>query len=1407
MSSMDEFSEIAEIVEGKSKTEEKQVAVAVEEPDEEVEDAPVCCEVKAPRHLRGDNDREKIATVPEEQVTTPGFMAMMSIFGEATSMIDFTEKELDALVEKCELWNGLAQIIQYDFSHAIPGDINFLYKNILTPTEDDEQTSGEGYIRLMTDAIKRSYFTNGKYSLDDVLNRFRRGATTYYGKYPVLMKPTIAPIVSLVLMHSTKYTVRVDFTVESGNRIRSKVNIKSNGVTKENIEKNTLSFRNVTDAVTIAGAQLLMEDAKGREVNPDRDLVDLYIQKLQNNDRDTIKKLDDVNTVILITSFNGAGKIEMSHNVVTIDDVMVQAVDRLSQGKLDNEIRDATQAAESIFINSSADKESQDRKDGLRAVVAELKLEKVKYERKIDLLIRLPYVRMKKRIDPLILKMMIPNYVSRCFSNVPISPDIAYTVSEMRKDYYNIVDALDSSRSTVVTLRDCIKTFRSILSKSVYADRIPLGEMDVIFASQKRARLFKDNASTQENAARAYLDYERRAYRIFLREFKKIAPESPVIDALIKHSKMGQGIHPDEVRKELNPKATPLLRHVLYQERSTNTYAIVPTVALYKMSEVTQIEREGHPGYRVVTLNPVNDLGMPSEMGPLRSFTLGVIEGTPSYDFTDEDRYCLALRDSTRSEEAGEFGGLLLIDNLGNFLRQTQLVLEGTAPGSKFYQYISRRDCQRGAATTFRGTDLTAPDDYNRSELLRVSAPNSSDLRKDIIGMKCLGDRKDAIRYANISTYILSMFRPKNGLCVNAFVGQDAQAVAFTHRNQNRPAAPGRRAIDYGPGANLEANAAAMNNSLVKSFWKGINRLAVKHKPFGLSPYGVAAQEVKFYPDRIEFEDQVLKSDNLMITPPAKLYAAVKELMVVLKDVSLNNFEFRELSEIANADDAPYALRQRAAKYNYETRQTNIDPVVLAALIKDHNTRIKEHNKRYKMLKKIFDRTKIVELLNSYKDVEILDEIADGVLRPTGCMFWPDRENIKKLGGVGMNDDIHQMYSIVRMFIRFMLHEEGLFVTRHDERSAVIDSLAMGYAEYRGLDEDGQGFMATDPIAEADDLDFNTLTDRFIDCICAPFALTKKANDVFKVYILPKLPLDQDITLCTATLGSVEAVVSVRVSGDRRTTKWMVNGKKLRRDEINPVLKRALCFEDQEGYDQFLADVQQVSLRARNLLTKGLELSLTNNDTDVPVLLEFSRSGRTWHLIVRNPDGTKYKVHPMVGGATKFANMLASSERARRLGGNTEKSMGVARFMEYMDNIPTLGIDSLKRLLATGLKTINEALARSRKLLEDTAKMVGAEWIEHTHGSKTITGYKVTGTSGNSYLICCDKVSTSYKDRHGHDKLGAVYSLPTLTYVCIVDKSNDQAGYDIVVNRLLALKNDTFVAGSVRTLSRYTDNN
>lgn len=77
-------------------------------------------------------------------------------------------------------------------------------------------------------------------------------------------------------------------------------------------------------------------------------------------------------------------------------------------------------------------------------------------------------------------------------------------------------------------------------------------------------------------------------------------------------------------------------------------------------------------------------------------------------------------------------------------------------------------------------------------------------------------------------------------------------------------------------------------------------------------------------------------------------------------------------------------------------------------------------------------------------------------------------------------------------------------------------------------------------------------------------------------------------------------------------------------------------------------------------------------------------------------------------------------------------------------------------------------------------------------------GYIITGTSGKQYFVDASDTATGPHNNHY-----PVFHFPSGGPICIVDKANHlaQVGKDALVNRLFALKNDTFVAKQITTLN------
>ena len=112
----------------------------------------------------------------------------------------------------------------------------------------------------------------------------------------------------------------------------------------------------------------------------------------------------------------------------------------------------------------------------------------------------------------------------------------------------------------------------------------------------------------------------------------------------------------------------------------------------------------------------------------------------------------------------------------------------------------------------------------------------------------------------------------------------------------------------------------------------------------------------------------------------------------------------------------------------------------------------------------------------------------------------------------------------------------------------------------------------------------------------------------------------------------------------------------------------------------------------------------------------------------------------------------------------------------------------LKEIIVEGKKTYQEALDKSKKLLDDTVAKFSLQ--PGTQNGKT--GYFVQGKI-RKYFIENDVDLVDGTGRCPvYDENGQ--------YICIIDKSNNQVGLDKLVNRIYALKNDRLLTSQIHTL-------
>ena len=262
------------------------------------------------------------------------------------------------------------------------------------------------------------------------------------------------------------------------------------------------------------------------------------------------------------------------------------------------------------------------------------------------------------------------------------------------------------------------------------------------------------------------------------------------------------------------------------------------------------------------------------------------------------------------------------------------------------------------------------------------------------------------------------------------------------------------------------------------------------------------------------------------------------------------------------------------------------------------------------------------------------------------------------------------------------------------------------------------------------------------------------------------------------TIGTVDFNIELVTKVNIRnisSTRYYVNGSRVNKDEIKPVLTRAICFDKQEDFDYFVKSVGSCSLKMHRYLQTGI---------DIDVRDDFDGSNCVMKLPIER---------------RKNINYLVLNDQEYRIR-DTQKVIGLQKKYQLLDIINALLTDTvivgvvaedIKELIEAAKKEYITAVEKSKQLLKETEDLfkIKLDTVRFQDG-KERHGYVINGNLRTYFLEFTERE----EDRAG------VYSYPDGRYICIVDKSQSQVGMDKLVNRIYALHNDSLVASQINTL-------
>ncbi len=260
------------------------------------------------------------------------------------------------------------------------------------------------------------------------------------------------------------------------------------------------------------------------------------------------------------------------------------------------------------------------------------------------------------------------------------------------------------------------------------------------------------------------------------------------------------------------------------------------------------------------------------------------------------------------------------------------------------------------------------------------------------------------------------------------------------------------------------------------------------------------------------------------------------------------------------------------------------------------------------------------------------------------------------------------------------------------------------------------------------------------------------------------------------TIGDVKFNVVFNESVNKKNItciKTYLNGKRINRNELQECLERAVCYTNQEDYDEFLFNVSQCSLKFHLYLQSGFNFTVRGikHSEGFSFKLPLERKKNLMYVSLKEKE---FKV--------RDTNRMIKMQELTDLGEIMELLLGT-KVLEGMT------INDAKSVLKLAKIEYQEAVTKSKALLketEKTLKLVKRENIE-MDAITVSEGYVVTGKL-RQYVVA-------------NTNRCEVYEYPSGRYICIIDKSTAQAGKDKLINRLYALSNDQALAQDIHTLN------
>lgn len=281
----------------------------------------------------------------------------------------------------------------------------------------------------------------------------------------------------------------------------------------------------------------------------------------------------------------------------------------------------------------------------------------------------------------------------------------------------------------------------------------------------------------------------------------------------------------------------------------------------------------------------------------------------------------------------------------------------------------------------------------------------------------------------------------------------------------------------------------------------------------------------------------------------------------------------------------------------------------------------------------------------------------------------------------------------------------------------------------------------------------------------------------------------------------INETIDLKIEGKTTSSKALLlylNGQRFNKNELLEVIKEITCYRSQEEADRFIRNIGRLGLSVYIGITSGYEIEYPKEkgkeeEDGVKRIFKFRKlKGRSNYELILDTTHIPLKGKKLITMLyQKFNDEYVHdffNKIDKYIFETCDSSLNYLKYRFLIDS----SYDAFKN--------------QSKEFLDKKVKDTESEYVRYFNkkSRQMMEGIKVKGLSGNNYIIAYDnKNSYVFIDPLQLEKKDeGLDAYKEGKYICMIDQSNIKSniGYDTVVSKLLALKNDSSIAHTIYNL-------